>query len=59
MIISWVVRRSAIRGTLFHFLDFGLGVACAQCTRDAKATISDQMVVWPCAVVEKAIADGP
>ncbi|MGW3353738.1 hypothetical protein ACWDA3_61635 [Nonomuraea rubra] len=54
-----MVRRSAIRGTLFHFLDFGLGVACAQCTRDAKATISDQMVVWPCAVVEKAIADGP
>ncbi|MEV1005118.1 hypothetical protein [Nonomuraea sp. NPDC050202] len=45
--------------TRFPLIDFGLGIACVQCTRDAKATVSDQMVAWPCAVVEKAIANAP
>ncbi|MFB4285226.1 hypothetical protein ACBJ59_58895 [Nonomuraea sp. MTCD27] len=43
----------------FPLVDFGLGIACAKCTRDAKVTISDQMVPWPYAVVEKAITNGP
>ncbi|GAA4931993.1 hypothetical protein HD597_012854 [Nonomuraea thailandensis] len=40
----------------FPLIDFGLSIACAKCTRDAKATIAEQMAAWPCAVVEKAIA---
>ncbi|MGW3353270.1 hypothetical protein ACWDA3_59135 [Nonomuraea rubra] len=43
----------------FPLIDFGRGIACAKCTRDAKATINDHMVLWPCPVVEKAIANGP
>jgi hypothetical protein len=43
----------------FPLIDFGFGTACGKCTREAKAVTQDQMVPWPCAVVEKAIANKP
>jgi hypothetical protein len=39
----------------FPLIDFGCGIACAACTRAAKAVVADQMIVWPCEVVETAI----
>jgi hypothetical protein len=40
----------------FPLIDFGANIACAACTKAAKATHSSQMVPWPCAVVTAAIA---
>jgi hypothetical protein len=43
----------------FPLIDFGFGIACGKCTREARAVTADQMVPWPCPVVEKAIASAP
>jgi hypothetical protein len=42
----------------FPLIDFGFSIACAACTKAAKAVIADQMIAWPCDVVEAAI-DSP
>lgn len=42
----------------FPLIDFGQSTACGKCTREAKASTADMMVPWPCAPVEKAIANG-
>ena len=43
----------------FPLIDFGFSTACGMCTREARAVTQDQMVPWPCPVVEKAIANVP
>lgn len=41
--------------TKFPLIDFGFSIACATCIKAAKAVVADQMVAWPCDVVEAAI----
>jgi hypothetical protein len=40
----------------FPLIDFGFEIACAACTKAAKAVIAEQMVTWPCDAVEAAIS---
>jgi hypothetical protein len=43
----------------FPLVDFGLNTVCTGCTHAAEAVTADQMVRWPCAVVEAAVSNRP
>lgn len=43
----------------FPLIDFGQTPACGCCTREAEATVPDQLVPWPCPTVAAAIESVP